>query len=594
VIRSPEAAAGTRTNAVIALADHVASSRESTRVTFSSGGAATPAALVLRAALRSPRTRAALRTLSRALSVAAGILLAAHAPAVTPGSAMPSTPDEGPAIVTYHGDLARTGWTQDERALTPAAVRGGKFGEVWTAALDGEIRAEPLVVPGVAMLGRVRTVLYVVTERDTVYALDAAGGSRLWGPVSLGDPVPRAAIPCADVDPAGITGTPVLDRGSGTLYVVGLVSPDGGRTTTYRIGALDLKSGMERPGWPVALAPAAPGSAFDPAIQRQRGALTLTRRVVYVPFGGRGEGCRDARGWIVAVPTSAPSQQRSFATPVPGAGGIESAGGIAADAAGNLYAATGGGDSIRPGDLGSSVVRFRAVPPRGPVGAPGDGLAPSGAIALQPAPAGPGGSALLLLPDQHTSAMRRLLFVTGAQGMVYLVDRDRIAGLTGGRGAAGSSVSSRCVFGPCGGGPGGIPADAAYWDGGARAGPMVFVPGRGPQPPPCSGTGGVVALRLRAGGESSMPRLDVAWCSASMHDPGAPSVSGVGPAGVVWVTDQDETPVLRALDAGTGAPLYESRIPAGGGAAQPPVTPAVAGGRVYVAAGHLVRAFGLW
>src|SRR5579883_1772843 len=233
-------------------------------------------------------------------------------------------------------------------------------------------------------------------------------------------------------------------------------------------------------------------------------------------------------------------------------------------------------------------------PPRGPVGAPGDGLAPSGAIALQPAPAGPGGSALLLLPDQHTSAMRRLLFVTGAQGMVYLVDRDRIAGLTGGRGAAGSSVSSRCVFGPCGGGPGGIPADEAYWDGGARAGPMVFVPGRGPQPPPCSGTGGVVALRLRAGGESSMPRLDVAWCSASMHDPGAPSVSGVGPAGVVWVTDQDETPVLRALDAGTGAPLYESRIPAGGGAAQPPVTPAVAGGRVYVAAGHLVRAFGLW
>jgi hypothetical protein len=535
----------------------------------------------------------ALRTLARALSVAAGVLLAARALAITPGFAMPSTPDEGPAIVTYHGDLARTGWTQDERELTPAAVRGGKFGEVWTAALDGEIRAEPLVVPGVAMLGRVRTVLYVVTERDAVYALDAADGSRLWGPVSLGDPVPRAALPCADVDPVGITGTPVLDRGSGTLYVVGLVSPDDGRTITYRMAALDLKSGMERPGWPAALAPTAPGPAFSAATERQRGALTLTRQVVYVPFGGRGEGCRDARGWIVAVPTSAPSRQRSFATPAPGTGGIEAAGGIAADASGNLYAATGGGDSIRSGDLGSSVVRLHAVPSRGPVEAPGDGLAPSGAIMLQPAPAGPGGSAPLLLPDQKTPATRHLLFVTGAQGTAYLVDRDRIAGLTGERGATGYAVSSRCVFGPCGRSSGSILADSAYWDGGAGALQLVFVPGRGPQPPPCSGTGGVVALRLAAGGESSMPRLDVAWCSVSMNDPGAPSVSGVGPDGVVWVTDQDGTPVLHALDARTGAPLYEFQVTADGAAAQPPVTPAVAGGRVYVAAGHLVHAFGL-
>src|SRR5579871_1305595 len=530
------------------------------------------------------------RARARALNVAAAGLLAAGV--LVPGSAIPSTPDEGPAIATFHGDPARTGWTRDERKLTPPAVRDGRLGEVWTAAVEGEIRAEPLVVPGVAMLGRVRTVLYVVTERDAVYALDAADGGRLWGPVLLGDPVPRAALPCADVDPVGITGTPVLDRGSGTLYVVGLVTPDGGHVM-YRIGALDLKSGMERPGWPVALAPATPGPSLDASIERQRGALTLTRQVVYVPFGGRGEGCRDARGWIIAVPTSAPSQQRFFATPAPGTAGIEAAGGIAADTAGNLYAATGGGDSIHPGDLGSSVVWFRAVPSLGVAGSPGDRLAPSGAITLQPAPVGPGGSAPLLLPDQHPSAMRHLLFVTGAQGMAYLVDRDRMAGPIGGRGATGSGASSRCVFGECGGGSGGILADSAYWDG-SGAGELVFVPGRGAQPSPCTGTGGVVALRLAAGSESSVPRLDVAWCSVSMNDPGAPSVSGAGPrGGIVWVMDGGVAPVLHALDARTGAPLYDARITADGASAQPPVTPAVAGGRVYVAAGHLMHAFGL-
>lgn len=108
---------------------------------------------------------------------------------------------EGPAIVTFHNDPSRTGWTADERTLVPAAIRRGPFGKVWTSAVDGAIYAEPLVQPGLAMLGRVRTVLFIVTEHNQVYALDAADGKRLWGPVSLGTPVPRTSLPCGNIDP---------------------------------------------------------------------------------------------------------------------------------------------------------------------------------------------------------------------------------------------------------------------------------------------------------------------------------------------------------------------------------------------------------
>src|SRR2546430_1079229 len=82
-------------------------------------------------------------------------------------------------ILTFHGDLARTGWNPDERALTPATVRSPAFGRLWSAPGEGGIYAEPLVAAGVPVGGTPRTVVYAVTERDLVYAFDAADGGRL-------------------------------------------------------------------------------------------------------------------------------------------------------------------------------------------------------------------------------------------------------------------------------------------------------------------------------------------------------------------------------------------------------------------------------
>jgi hypothetical protein len=497
--------------------------------------------------------------------------------------------DEG-GILTFHGDPARTGWNRTERTLTPATA--GALRKLWTATVDGEIYAEPLVVPGLAMFGRVRTVVYVVTEQDLIYAFDAAAGRRLWGPVALGAPVPRAALSCGNIDPAGITSTPVVDRSAGTLYAIGLTTPDGGRQKTYKIAALDVKSGSMRPGWPVEIAPpSASGLRFDAEVQQQRGALAFARGVVYVPFGGYWGDCGSYHGWVVGVPVSAPRRQEAYATPTDRMGGIWAAGGLAIDPEGRLYAATGNSDSAGGRrDLGNSVVRLLTSPLRFS-GAPRDYFTPSNAGILNAADTDLGSTAPLVLPDLPGSATPHLVFIAGKQGVGYLLNRDDLGGPGHGNGVTGEGVYSRCVFGTCE--PGGfeVASATAYWDGGT-AGRLIFVPGHGRQPAPCGGSGGIVALRLGPAPRTRTAAFSVAWCGPSMRDPGAPAVSGEGPDGIVWVVDHGAD-ALYALDARSGRALYVSRGADALNGTHQFITPSVWGGRVYVGAGREVAAYGL-
>src|SRR5205807_6680062 len=334
-------------------------------------------------------------------------------------------------ILTFHGDLARTGWNPDERALTPATVRPAAFGRLWTAPVEGEIYAEPLVAAGVVVRGTPRTAVYAVTGHGLVYAFDAADGGRLWGPVSLGPPVPRADLPCGNIDPVGITSTPVIDRASSTLYVVGLTTPDAGRTKVYKIAALDLATGGMRPGWPaVIVPPVTSGLQFDPGVHQQRGALALLHGVVYVPFGGYWGDCGNYHGWVVGIPVSAPSQQQAFVTPTHREGGIWTTGGLAADAAGSLYAATGNSDSEAAVDLGNSVVRLTTVPGLAFSGRPADFFTPSNFVALNQTDTDLGSTAPLVLPAQPDSSTPDLVFIAGKQGVAYLINRANMGGLT--------------------------------------------------------------------------------------------------------------------------------------------------------------------
>jgi PQQ-like domain len=492
-------------------------------------------------------------------------------------------------ILTFHGDAGRTGWNRTERTLTPATV--ASLRKLWTGAIEGEIYAQPLVVPGLAMFGRVRTVVYVVTDQNRIYALDAADGSTLWDG-ALGPPVPRAALPCGSIDSVGITSTPVVDRGAGTLYVAGLTASEGRRMPAYRVAALDVKSGTTRPGWPVEIAPpSVSGLRFDPGVQ-QRGGLTLISGTVYVPLGGYRGDCAAYHGWVVGIPVSAPTHQEAYATPAGRmGGGIWAPGGLAADAQGRLYVVTGNGGSGSPPETGNGVLRLLTSPLRFS-GAPRDYFTLSNAARLSATNTDPGSTAPLVLPDLPGSSTPHLLFIAGKQGVAYLINRDDMGGMSHGTGIAGEAVYSRCVFGTCEEGAPAVASAAAYWDGGS-AGRLILIVGHGRQPAPCAGDGGVVALRLALAVRTRTVTFSVAWCSASMTDAGPPAVSGEGPdGGVVWVVDHG-TDALYALDAPSGDLRYVSRGADALHHTHRFITPSVWGGRVYVGAGHEVVAYGL-
>ncbi len=495
-------------------------------------------------------------------------------------------------MLTFHGDLARTGWNPAERTLTPAALRTHAFGRRWAAPVDGEIYAEPLVARNVPVRGAMHTVVYAVTEHDLVYAFDAADGSRVWGPVSLGRPVSRANLPCGNIDPVGITSTPVIDRASSTLYVVGLTTPDNGRTKVYKLAALDLVTGAGRPGYPAVIAPpVTSGLHFDPGVQQQRGALTWLRGLVYVPFGGYFGDCGGYHGWVVGVPAARPDRQQAFVTPTHREGGIWAAGGLAADAAGNLYAATGNSDSRGRVDLGNSVVRLATAPTLAFSGQAADFFTPSNFVALNETDTDLGSTTPLVLPPQPGTATPDLVFIAGKQGVGYLINRATMGGVAHGDGIEGEGVYSRCIFGDCRGGGHETFSASAYWNGGT-AGRFILVPGHGNQPAGCHGTGGVVALHLDIAPDTRTSIFRVAWCSPSMGDAGAPSVSGVGPdGGLVWIVDTGSG-VLYALNAKNGEVVH--RTDSGAlGRTHRFIPPAVANGRVYVGAATMIIAYGL-
>ena len=193
------------------------------------------------------------RRLVRALSCGLG-LIAAGATAV-----------QGADVLTWHNDLARTGQNLAEVVLTPANVNVTNFGKLFVIPVDGQVYAQPLVVSALNIAGLgVRDVMYAATEHDTVYACDANTGAILWQKsMLLPGELPSDPLGCGDLTPElGITATPVIDRASGSsgaIYVVAM-SKDAGGNYFQRLHALDLASGAEEFGGPVALSASYPGT----------------------------------------------------------------------------------------------------------------------------------------------------------------------------------------------------------------------------------------------------------------------------------------------------------------------------------------------
>jgi outer membrane protein assembly factor BamB len=230
---------------------------------------------------------------------------------------------------TYHANLART-------AVDTTSPGVSNFHRTWTQQFDGQVYAEPLAVGN---------RVYVATENNTVYALNAANGHIAWKR-HLGTPVEGSTLPCGNIEPVtGITGTPAIS--GDTLYVTAFLSGYHHVLFGLRLrgGKIGLKRNVDAPG-------------SDPRVHQERSALSVSKGRVYVMYGGLTGDCGDYRGRVVSVKARGKAQTRSFTVGVNREGGIWAPSGAAVDRGGNLFVVTGNGDETSGFDYGNSVIRL--------------------------------------------------------------------------------------------------------------------------------------------------------------------------------------------------------------------------------------------
>jgi hypothetical protein len=465
---------------------------------------------------------------------------AAHAPDPPAPATTPAPADT--AVLTQKNEPTRTGWNTHETVLTQHSVDAAHFGRRITYPVDGAVYAQPLFVPG---LGGSHNAVIVATEHDSVYAFDADATGPARAPLWHRSLLPAGATPvsaahdvtCAAISPeVGVTGTPVIDPATGTLYVVATAKERDG--IRYRIYGLNLADGRDR------TAPVTIGApAFVPRYEQQRMGLLLLNGVVYAAFASY---CDEdpSHGFIlgfragdlarVSVYTDSPQPGSSGLRP--GGGGLwESETGLTADAAGSIYVVTGNGpfnlDTPGGGNAGNSLVR---LVPDGDTLRVADYFSPYHQECLNDHDQDLGSGGPLLLP-----ALDEVLFI-GKEGRIYVTRMDRLGGhrpldrpCTAAR--AGSGVdpivqeSAEQVV------DGGVFGSETWW------GPYVYTAGV---------TDHLKAWRL-SGGKLAIPAAMQAAPELS-YPGGVPVISSNGTVpgtAILWIVgEEDSGPVLRAYD----------------------------------------------
>jgi Abnormal spindle-like microcephaly-assoc'd, ASPM-SPD-2-Hydin/PQQ-like domain len=375
--------------------------------------------------------------LGLAIVLAAGLLAVGTVTVLRPASARA---DE----VTGSRDNLRTGWDQNEPGLTPAVVGGGNFGQLFSTSVSGQVYAQPVVAG---------STVIVATENDWVYGLDAATGAVKWS-VSLGTPWPASSEGCTDLTPnVGVTGTPVYDPGSGTVYLVSEIVPPGNDNyhPAFYMHALNAQTGAEQSGWPVQIqgdpvnAPARPFNAFT---SLQRPALLLMGGSVYAAFGSHCD-ITPYVGSVAGVNSS--TRAVTLWTDESGltdkqAGIWQGGGGLMSDGSGRIFFTSGNGVSPAPGpgsqpppELAESTVRL-AVQAGGSLAA-ADFFSPANAPSLDAADTDLGAGAPVGLPF-GSSTYPNLLVQAGKDGRMFLLNRNDLGGREQGPGGTDNVVST--------------------------------------------------------------------------------------------------------------------------------------------------------
>jgi hypothetical protein len=395
------------------------------------------------------------------------------------------------ASATRSGQLGAQDWPTYHRSNDRAGAATGvptprTLTRSWAASLDGAVYGQPLVIGDLVI---------AATENDSVYGLGLADGAVRWR-ASLGTPVRQGDLPCGNIDPLGITGTPAYDPATGSVFAV--AETTGAR---HDLVALDAATGAVR--WRQNL----DVTDRNRAAEQERGALAVAGGRVYVPFGGLYGDCGNYVGYVTATPVGGGTTTH-YEVPTSREGGSWAPSGVAVDDAGDVWIAVGNGASTRvPYDGSDSVLRL----------APDlskrlDFFAPKNWGQENAEDADLGSTGPLLLD-------RGRVLISGKTGDVYLLAAGRLGGIAG-------QVAS---VGGCSG-YGGM-----AWDAGRQA---AFVP--------CED--GVLRVNVADRG------LTAGW-KAKSGVAGSPVLGG----GAVFTVDPGAG-VLHVLAEDTGAELATAQV----------------------------------
>ena len=386
---------------------------------------------------------------SRLTLVLAAVWLAACKDDITQGGPPPNP--QSVSVLTQHNDNTRAGWNDHETALTTSTVNQQHFGKVFTLAVDDQVWAQPLVVGHLHVQGGDHNVVYVATVDNTLYAFDGDDGTLYW----VKNYTAPSMRPPRNTDMTGacngnytdfsgnigIVGTPVIDSTRQLLYVV--VRSTTGSAFVQYLHAVSLIDGSEAAGSPVQITATTPGSGdgsinnvitFNGQTQNQRQALTLVNGVVYVTFSSHCD-WGPYHGWVLGYDAVTLQQRTVYnATPNGYAGGMwQSGGGMAADAAGNLYVVAGNGtvgDSTDPTSLTNRGESALKLVPSGATLQVASYFTPNDYQFLNDNDIDYGSVGALLIPNTS-------YFLTGGKdGNLYLLNKDAMGGYQ----AAGNQV----------------------------------------------------------------------------------------------------------------------------------------------------------
>lgn len=500
------------------------------------------------------------------------------------------------AVTTYHNDNKRTGLNSHETVLTPANVGSSSFGLLQTVTLDDQVDAQPLIVPGVNITAGssqgIHDVVYVVTENNTVYAIDTHTFAVLLS-VNLGSPVPKP-LGCVNNGPnVGINGTPVIDRPAKTLYVIAYTNDVSG--PTYRIHALDLGNLTDKVTAQVVAAShaLADGSTFtfNGKYQRQRPGLLLANGNVYAGFGSFCDFNGNlSRGWLLGWQTGTLTPlagNKIFDTQVTSPNNFfltaiwMSGYGLAADNFGNILAVTGNSDSSGTTYDGITNIQESAVKVSPDLLSVLDLFTPKDQSRLDQTDGDFGSGGIMVLPDQR-GTIPHLAVAAGKSGTLFLMNADNLGGY---------SPTANNVLG-------------SYGVGACWCGPSYFVDSDGVGRVVSSGGKTVRVWKLSTSPSVSLTNTTSSASIGGGQEPGfLTSVSSNGKTNpIIWAlshpTRTNTTINLFAFNPDAGGATMTQLFKGAAGTwtsyfGQSNLVPVVANGQVYVASNQQLQIFGI-